>query len=177
MYNLPKTPWKSIAARLVLNDWQVSGITSFVSGQPLGIGYTTTVGYDVTGTASQGARIVVLENPVLPKSERTFSRNFRTDVFRLPARGTIGNAARTLIRGPGINNWDIAVFKNFPVHGEATRVQFRWEVYNAFNHTQFSGLDTTARFDLQSNQTNARFGEFTSARSPRVMQFALRFYF
>jgi hypothetical protein len=177
MYNLPKTPWKSIPARLVLNDWQVSGITSFVSGQPLGIGYTTTVGYDVTGTASQGARIVVLENPVLPKSERTFSRNFRTDVFRLPARGTIGNAARTLIRGPGINNWDIAVFKNFPVHGEATRVQFRWEVYNTFNHTQFSGLDTTARFDLQSNQTNARFGEFTSARSPRVMQFALRFYF
>jgi hypothetical protein len=164
-------------ASLLLNDWQLSGITSFVSGQPLGIGYSTTVGYDVTGTASQAARVVVLDNPVLPKSERAFSRNFRTEVFRLPARGTIGNAARTQIRGPGINNWDLAVFKDFPLVREPMRLQFRWELYNAFNHTQFSGLDATARFDLQSNQTNARFGEFTSARSPRVMQLALRFYF
>jgi hypothetical protein len=177
MYDLPRLRLDFAPARLVLNGWQVSGITSFVSGAPLGISYTTTVGYDVTGTPSQGARIVVLENPVLPKSQRTFSRNFRTEVFRLPARGTIGNAARTLIRGPGINNWDIAIFKDIPLRGESFKFQFRWELYNAFNHTQFSGLDTTARFDLASNQVNPRFGEFTAARSPRIMQLALRLYF
>ncbi|MBI3683167.1 MAG: carboxypeptidase regulatory-like domain-containing protein [Acidobacteria bacterium] len=176
VWNVPQSPWKALPARLLLNDWQLSGITSFVSGQPLGIGYSTTVAVDITGSPSQGARIVVLENPVLPKSDRTFSRNFRTDVFRLPARGTIGNAATTLIRGPGINNWDIAIFKDFPVR-EAMRFQFRWELYNAFNHTQFSALDTAARFDPQGAQVNARFGEFTAARSPRVMQGALRFYF
>jgi hypothetical protein len=119
---------------------------------------------------------VVTDDPNLPKSERTFSRNFRTEVFRLPARGTIGNAAKTLIRGPGINNWDIAIFKNFPIR-EQMRFQFRGELYNAFNHTQFSSLDATARFDAQGNQVNNRFGEFTSARNARQMQLALRFYF
>ena len=81
------------------------------------------------------------------------------------------------IRGPGINNWDVALFKNFPIYKERVRMQFRTELYNAFNHTQFTGLDTGARFDPQGNQVNARLGEFTAARSPRVIQFALRMYF
>lgn len=98
-------------------------------------------------------------------------------MFRLPARGTFGNSAKTLIRGPGTNNWNISVFKTFPIH-ESIRLQFRSEFYNAFNHTQFSGLDTGARFDAATGaQANARFGEFTSARSPRQIQFSLRFLF
>lgn len=177
VWDIPAIRWSNSTARMLINGWQISGITSFVSGEPLGIGYTTTTAVDITGTPSQGARIVVLDNPVLPKRERTFSRNFRTDVFRLPERGTIGNAAKTLIRGPGINNWDIALFKNFPIR-EQVRIQFRWELYNAFNHTQFSSVDTTARFDTATGQqVNARFGEFTAARNPRQMQFALRFFF
>jgi len=176
LWDVPKTSLRGPAG-LVVNDWQVSGIASFVSGQPLGIGYSTTTAVDITGSPTDGARIVITEDPNIPKSERTFSRNFRTDVFRLPARGTIGNAAKTNIRGPGINNWDIALFKNFPIYKERVRMQFRTELYNAFNHTQFTGLDAGARFDPQGNQVNARLGEFTSARSPRVIQFALRMYF
>ncbi len=176
IWDVPELKTGNPLLRRVLNGWQLSGITSFISGRPLGIGYSTVVATDVTGTPSQGARIVVLENPVLPKSERTFSRNFRTDVFRMPARGTIGNAARTLIRGPGVNNWDVAVFKNIPLY-ERLRLQFRWEMYNAFNHTQFTGLDTGARFDAAGQQVNTRFGQFTSASNPRLMQFALRFSF
>jgi len=117
-----------------------------------------------------------LSCPTKTKSERTFSRNFRTDVFRVPAKGAIGASATTLVRGPGINNCDLAIFKDLPVR-EPMRFQFRWEMYNAFNHTQFSGLDTSARFDPQGNQVNARFGEFTSARAPRVTQFAPRYHF
>ncbi len=177
MYDVPNAPVAAKPLRWLLHDWQVSGITSFVSGAPLAVSFSTTVGYDITGTPSQGARVDITGNPVLPKGQRTFSRNFRTEVFRLPARGTIGNSARTHIRGPGINNWDVAIFKSVPVAREPMRLQFRWELYNAFNHTQFSGLDTAARFDLAGNQVNARFGEFTSARSPRVMQMALRFHF
>jgi hypothetical protein len=94
----------------------------------------------------------------------------------MPARGTVGNSAKTLIRGPGMNNWDTAVFKNFPIR-DRLRLQFRWEMYNAFNHTQFSNVDSTARFDPQGKQVNARFGEMTAARDPRQMQFALRFIF
>jgi len=177
VWDVPEFRLGSSIARQVLNGWQLSGITSFISGGPLGIGYSTTTAIDTTGSASQGARVVVLDNPVLPKSEQTFYRYFNTDLFRLPAVGTIGNAAKNLIRGPGVNNWDIAIFKNFSVT-ERAKLQFRWELYNAFNHIQFSGLDTGARFDPKTGeQINTRFGQFTDARSPRQMQFALRFVF
>jgi hypothetical protein len=176
LWDLPRVNVGQRVINYALNHWQLSGITSFVSGAPLGVSFTTVTPTDITGSASQGARVVVTGDAVLPKSERTFSHNFRTDVFRLPARGTIGNAATTQFRGPGINNWDLALFKNFPVR-ERVSLQFRAEAYNAFNHTQFAGLDTAARFDAQGNQVNARFGEFTSARPPRTMQFALRLYF
>ena len=92
--------------------------------------------------------------------------------------GTFGNAAKYLIRGPGINNWDISIFKNWALGREgARRLQFRWEMYNAFNHTQFSGFDTGARFDAQGRQVNARFGEFSSHREARRIQAALKAYF
>lgn len=175
-WDLPKPALGNKVAAYALKDWQLSGITSFVSGAPLGVGYTTVSPVDITGTASQGARIDVTGNPIIPKSQRTFSRNFNPDVFRLPARGTFGNSATTQIRGPGINNWDISLIKNLPIT-EKVRAQFRAEAYNAFNHTQFATLDTTARFDAQGNQVNARLGEFLSSRAPRIMQLALRLYF
>jgi hypothetical protein len=176
LYRLPSGRWKHRMVGPAVHGWEVSGIASFVSGAPLGIGLATVSAVDITGTPSQGARVNVTGNPVLPKSERTFSRNFRTDVFAMPAVGTFGNAARSVIRGPGINNFDIAIFKNFPLH-EALRFQFRAELYNAFNHTQFSALDTTARFDNAGRQVNTRMGQFTAARDPRQMQLAVRFYF
>ncbi|MBI4873402.1 MAG: carboxypeptidase regulatory-like domain-containing protein [Acidobacteria bacterium] len=174
LWTLPKAPWKAAAAKAVLNAWQVSGIASFISGQPVGVGFSTTTALDITGTPNLGARIDATGNPVLPKSERSFSRNFRTEVFRLPARGTIGTAQSPLLRGPGTNNWDVSLFKSFPV-GERVRLQFRCEMYNTFNHTQFSSFDTAARFDTATGaQVNARFGEMTAARSPRIIQLALR---
>lgn len=176
LWDVPKSPVKNPVLGYILNNWQLSGITSLVSGSPQSIGFTTTTATDITGTPSLSPRIFLTGDPVLPKSERTFSRNFNTDVLRLPARGTIGNAAKTNIRGPGMNNWDIALFKDFPIR-ESMRFQYRLELYNAFNHAQFTALDTTARFDPQGNQVNTRLSEFTSARAPRVMQMALRFYF
>lgn len=176
LYDLPAAPVQSSLVKAVLNNWQISGLTSMVSGVPLGIGFTTTTGADITGSPTNGARIVVTGNPILPKSERMFYRFFNTGVFQVPAKGTIGNAARTLIRGPGLNNWDLSLFKNFKIR-EKVNAQLRSEFYNAFNHTQFTGLDTTARFDAGGNQVNARFGQLTSAASPRIIQLALRCFF
>ena len=51
---------------------------------------------------------------------------------------------------------------------------FRAEMYNAFNHTQFSALDSAARFDAAGRQINTRLAEFTTARSPRIIQLAIR---
>ncbi|MBI3279048.1 MAG: hypothetical protein HYZ57_04300, partial [Acidobacteria bacterium] len=177
IWDVPRARVANAIAAQILNGWQISGITSFTSGAPRGIGLSTVTPFDFTGSPSQGARTDVAGNPVLPKSERTFSRNFRTEVFRMPAVGAVGNAAKSVIRGPGINNFDMALFKTFPIR-ESVRLQFRWELYNAFNHTQFANLDTNARFDVTTGQqVNGRFGEFTAARNPRQMQFALRFYF
>jgi hypothetical protein len=90
--------------------------------------------------------------------------------------GTFGNAANDVIRGPGLNNFDVSIFKNFAL-AERMKLQFRSEFYNAFNHTQFTGLDTAARFDAQGRQVNMRFGEFSNAAEPRRIQFALRLSF
>jgi hypothetical protein len=176
LWDIPALRVSSKAVDRVINHWQLSGIASFISGNPMSVGYGTVTPIDITGTPTQGARIVVLDDAVLPKSKRTFNRYFDTSVFRMPAVGTFGNSARTVIRGPGTNNWDIALFKNFPIR-ERMRFQFRWETYNTFNHTQFSGLDTTARFDSTGAQVNARFGELTAARPARIMQLGLRFLF
>ena len=88
-----------------------------------------------------------------------------------------GNAPKDSFRGPGINNWDISMFKNFRVT-ERFKAQFRCEGYNLFNHTQFSSLDTNARFDVRTGAAaNPLFGQFTASRLPRRMQLALRITF
>ena len=176
LYEVPKARWNNLASRWVLNGWQVSGIASFISGAPTTVGFTTTNNVDITGTPSQAARIVVTGNPVLPKGDRTFAQNFRTNVFQLPAVGTVGNAAPYILRGPGINNWDLAIFKDFPIR-EPLKLQFRCESYNTFNHTQFSAWNTTARFDATGNQINTQLGQATAAYNPRQIQFAVRFLF
>jgi hypothetical protein len=60
---------------------------------------------------------------------------------------------------------------------EGHRLQFRTEFYNAFNHTQFSDVDTSARFDAAGRQVNTRFGQLIAARAPRQIQFSLRYVF
>ncbi|MGH9657594.1 MAG: hypothetical protein ACRD96_03560, partial [Bryobacteraceae bacterium] len=180
VYHLPLASrwWKTAFSRWVLDGWESSGSVTFQSGAPLGVGYSTTDGEDIIGTPTEDSRINVASNPVLPKSERGFSRNFRTDVFRRPRRGDYGNAARDLIRGPGVNNFDISLFKNFRFGKDGDKqLQLRWETYNSFNHVNFSALDTGARFDPQGNQVNLRLGEFTDSLVGRRMVLALKFYF
>jgi hypothetical protein len=176
LWDVPSVGGNNPVARWALQGWQLSGITSFVSGAPTSVGLGFVNAVDITGSASQGARVVVTGNPNLPSSDRTFSRNFRPDVFAPPTRGTFGNAGKTLFRGPGFANWDTAFFKNLPIR-EPLKLQFRMEMYNAFNSTQFSAFDTATRFDNLGAQTNARLGEFTAARQPRIIQLALRFTF
>jgi hypothetical protein len=162
--------------RWAFDNWQWSGITAFVSGQPSGVGFSTVDGADITG-GGDGSRIVVTGNPNLTRGDRAFTRWFDTSVFARPPQGSPGNAPKDMIRLPGVNNWDMSFTKRFPVKSESRYFQLRWEMYNAFNHTQFSGVNTTARFDAAGNQVNGQFGQVTSTRSPRVMQGSLRFTF
>lgn len=162
--------------RMVLDRWQVSGITTFASGFPTGIGFTTVDTVDLSG-GGDGNRINVTGKAQLDHSDRTFSKWFNPSVFARPARGDFGNAPKDVVRLPGTANWDISFFKNIPLISEKKTLQLRWEMYNAFNHTQYSGVDTTARFDATGAQVNTRFGEVISTKSPRRMQASLRFRF
>jgi len=70
------------------------------------------------------------------------------------------------------------VFKNFSFgHDGRVRLQYRLEMYNAFNHTQFTGVDTTGRFDALGNQVNALFGSYTSAANSRRIVMGLKLNF
>jgi hypothetical protein len=85
---------------------------------------------------------------------------------------THGNMGRNVLRGPGINNWDISVAKEFKF-AESKSVEFRSEFFNAFNHTQF--LNPTLQNGTEGGDT--LFGQITSDRGSRIIQFALKFYF
>lgn len=160
----------------VVDNWSLSGMVTFMSGAPFTPTFTTVDGEDTTGSAL-GARITVVGDPKLPKSEKTFYRNFNTDAFARTPKGSFGNAGNGILRGPGQNNWDMSLTKRVPLFSEARYLQFRWETFNTFNHTQFTGLNSTAKFDLAGNQIDSTFGQFTSAANPRVMQLSLRVVF
>ncbi len=163
--------------KAVTDEWRVSGITTFSSGSTYTPSLSTTNNADITGS-SESARITVLADPYLPKGERTFERNFKTEAFGLTPTGSFGNAGIGILRGPGINNWDVTLAKRIPLGlGQGRALDFRAEAYNAFNHTQFSGVDSGARFDATGKQTNTNFGAFNSARSPRILAFSLRLSF
>ncbi len=168
---------KSAVVGAIADHWQLSGIASFISGAPTGISFTALNGVDIPG-GGDGVRPVMLANPILSKDQRTLTQYFNTAAFGVPAAGTAGNAPRDVFRGPGTNNFDMSIFKNIPLFHERARFQLRFEAYNAFNHTQFSGVNTSATFNTATGQqTNAAFGTVTSARGSRVGQISLRFIF
>jgi hypothetical protein len=181
VYQLPKASKlvNNRVVRFAFDNWQLSNISTFQSGSPYGITLTTVDNADITGggyAPADAARVIMLSNPTIDKGQQTVARFFNPTVFGRPPVGTVGNAAKDVVRGPGINNWDTSLFKDFPVK-ERVRFTFRWEMYNTFNHTQFFSMDTTARFDANGNQANARFGALISNRDPRRMQGSLRLSF
>ncbi len=182
-WDLPRATrlWDNGVVKAVFDNWQLSGLTAFASGTPAGIGYTLVDGADITG-GGDGGRIVIKGNPILSNSQQTvastgFVQWINPAAFARPARGDFGNAPKDVFRNPGTHNWDFSLFKNIPLKSESRYLQLRWEIYNAFNHTQWSGINATASFDANGNQVNARFGQVTAARPARVMQGSLRLTF
>jgi hypothetical protein len=165
--------WNTRAVRMVLDGWQFSGASTLQSGRPWSVGYSLVSGLDLLG-GGDWSRPVMIGNPALSWGDRTNMRVFNTSAFAPPG-ATIGNAPIDVFRGPGRHNWDASLSKNCKL--EKTNLQFRWEVYNVFNHASFNSVDNTARFDALGNQVNTRFGQVTGSLTPRVMKAALNFSF
>jgi hypothetical protein len=161
----------------VLDDWQVSGMTTIQSGAPFTPGFGLVSSEEWTGSG-EGARVNVVGNPNLPKDQRTFDRWFDTSVFTMPERRTFGNAGVNIMRHPGIHNWDISVTKRFPLFGEGRWIQFRTEMFNAWNHTQFSSVGSGTQFNNTTGvNVSPTFGVINGARDPRLIQLSLRAVF
>lgn len=180
VWDIPKATrlWNNPLIHWVFDNWQYSGIASFATGTPRGVSLSLSDGADLTG-GGDGNTVVMTADPTLPKDQRTFDRFFNTSVFARPAKGAIGSGAGASVnafRGPGISNWDMTFVKNIPVK-EKVSFQFRWEMYNVFNHTQPTSLNTTAQFNAAGSQINTAFGQVTGTRDPRVQQMSLRVSF
>lgn len=152
----------------VLGGWQLTGIHSLQSG----LGLTATLaGSSVLSLGGERrARPNLIGEPELPESERTVQRWFNTDAFAAfsPSPQAFGTAGVGIMRGPGSANFDFTLAKTFTVLG-SRQIQFRTEVFNAFNHANF-GPPNIAR-------DSSGFGQILTASTARVMQFGLKFYF
>ena len=190
-WDLPRASalWDNMLVRAVLDDWQLSGENAFVSGDWSPVFLATTNNFDFTGgDGGTGGDVGGGVRTVRPRVNGDVSGGGNAtpgasgswldpSAFAMPAgRGDYGNAARNVFQLPGINNWNLSFFKNIPMGGRR-RLQFRWEIYNLLNHTQWSTLDNTLRYDAAGTQVNAQFGKATAARNSRIMQGAIRFSF
>lgn len=173
-WDLPHVGGHGLAAR-VLGGWSSSGILTFQSGFPIPITSSDDLELmDSVGFVNPG------EPDMVAPLRRLDPRNplnlaFGPSSFQQPADlGRIGSSPRTVCCGPGIDNLDFSLMKSTSF-GERSRLQFRVELFNAFNHAQFSKVDgNISDGDVADGGT---FGKVLRARDPRLVQIALKVLF
>jgi hypothetical protein len=176
--------WDNPIVKAIFDNWQVSGITSILSGtyDDLTYSFVNAPSGTLTGTggiSTGNSRVDILCDPNLPRGERTFERQFRTECIAPPSDPhRLGNSTNDEYLNLGYMNFDLSIFKHVPLGGNR-RLQFRVELYNAFDTDQWTGVDTGAQFDYRTGEmTDANFGSLTGAtRDARRIQLAARFTF
>ena len=146
VYDLPKVGrylGDNWVVRGILDNWQLSGISQFITGTPLELGVTVSgvnAGQRITGSYTEGPRFLLRSNPFTDAGKD--GMHIDPNAFVIPQIGFSGPWPRNYLRNPGFSNHDISIFKNFPFGGEGSRyIQLRFELFNAFNHTEFTGLN------------------------------------
>ena len=162
------------AAAFLTNGWQFNAISSLSTGTPFTV-------YDSADVSLQGSapeisgfyssRPDLISNPNAGQPHTANEWVSRAPFLQLNPQtqaGQFGNEGRNVVRGPGIEDADVSLFKYFNID-ETRRVQFRAECFNLLNHPNF-GLPVN---DLES----PAFGQILQAGSPRLMQLAVKFLF
>lgn len=156
----------------LLSGWELAGITRFSTGVPVLLsesGDRSLCGCEGNGTGAvdlpnySGAPIQFLN----PRNSAGF-QYFSTDAFSQQTLGAPGTANRRFFHGPGLNNWDMSLFKRTHLT-ERISMDIRAEFFNLFNHAQFNNPG--------GNFTASNFGQITTARDPRIGQVALKIHF
>src|SRR5262249_46894737 len=156
-----------------------SFINQYASGQPLTVTYSPTQARAVSGIQQdfRGAnnyRPDRIGNPVLfPEARQSATLNvvqyLNRDAFAVPTASVFGNSGRNIAFGPAFDQLDFAVNKSFRLPLESTRLQFRTEIFNLFNHTNFAPPNT--------NFSSGSFGTIVNSYEQRLVQFGLKLIF
>lgn len=185
-WDVPARKYSGFTGKL-LDGWAFSGITTYQTGFPIRITSSAdnelmnSFDFELPGEPDQLAPFTWQRpqkngnyyfNPQLfteNTTDPTCGGNPYPGCYDPSLLGRVGTAPRTICCGPGISDTDIVVIKNVPVT-ERTHFEFRGEMFNIFNHTQFYNPD--------GNSTDGtQFGQVTQVKDPRLVQFALKFYF
>lgn len=181
-YNLPFGRGRKFGSGMnqaldtVFGGWQLSGINTANTGEPINVWYAPSAANDVTGLATnaeyRGTAILrpnVSCSPTTQSTAQSLLTYFAGCTFTTPpANAPFGNLGRNAFRSPGLEQWDLTVNKDITIR-EGIRLQFRSEFFNILNHTNFGFPNQ------QSN--NAAFGTITTTYPPRQIQFGLKLLF
>jgi hypothetical protein len=180
VYDLPIARNSTGLMRTALAGWRTSGLFLAQSGAPFTVNLSTTAGNEpadvglVSGTVN-AERPNVTGNP--NNGPHTAAQWFNTGAFTLPSPFTFGTAGRNDLFGPSYVDLDLSLQKDFALPLENSKLQFRFDAFNALNHPNFNVPGRVATFNSAGVQTSPTFGVVTSAQDPRELQFALKFMF
>ena len=153
--------------RTAVGGWTVSGIVTLVSGEPLNVNLGGVNG-NISNNLPNSNNRPDVSGPI--STPHTVNSWFTNSAFATPSPGAFGNLPFNAVRGPGRDNWNLSVFKAFVFSEErGSKLEFRAEFFNAFNHTEFNNVSTTF--------SSGNFGAVTSAHDPREIQLGLKLYF
>jgi len=176
--------------RRLLNDWQIAPLVHISSGQPINLvtgkdNSLTSINQSNNDRPNQVLANVFATNPICNNGATPCVQWFNQAAFQPNALGTFGNLGRNAVRGPHNVSADFALSRIFKIN-ERYSVQARAEAFNVFNHANFVGAISPAggtTYPIFSNGVNpnnlssSSFGRIPSAFDPRIIQFALKFYF
>jgi hypothetical protein len=154
-------------AAYILGNWQINGIYRLATGTPFSI----TTDATPCNCPGNGNYANVLGATSILGGIGPGQKWFDTTAFAAPPPNTFGNAGRNIVRGPRLSNYDMSIFRNFPIT-ERTRLEFRGEFYNLTNTPHFASPS--------GSLTSGNFGEISSTLGGygnREIQLALRLTF
>jgi hypothetical protein len=165
VYVLPR--WKALGemGNRILGDWQINAIYSYFGATPVDI---------LSDTNTSGTAANVNQRPNLVQGVPIYVNGpdstvwLNRDAFAIPSIGQFGSLGRGAIRGKAISNLDLSINKNWRIK-ERYGIQFRAEMFNAFNHPNFTGYI--------NGLSSSSFGTLNSVQSTREIQFGFKFTF
>ncbi|MGC1451247.1 MAG: Plug domain-containing protein, partial [Candidatus Sulfotelmatobacter sp.] len=168
----------------LLGGWQYTGIMSMATGSPFSVTNPTDSAGVAAGVGS-GSRADLVGNPntgfARVSSPGTGPLWYNPAAFAVPTPLTFGSSGRNLLRNPRRTNFDMALYKHFPIK-ESLAFEFRAEAFNVFNHTEWNTIagdgGSAAGGGSQNNSLGAgQFLYITAVHNARILQLALKFFF